>query len=74
MDSGVVSQILADAGQVAHDWNSKAREVVGGANAGQHQDMWGTDSARAKYDFFTVDRELLAAAFCLYANGSVTFE
>src|SRR5258708_6129818 len=57
----MVLQILANAGQVFDDVDSKAAKCFRIADAREHQELWTIDGARGK-DHFLVGRDILYGA------------
>ena len=67
---GVVAQVLPHAGEFVDDGDAHFAQVVGGADAGEEQQLRGGDGAAADDDFAAGDGEAFAAAVHLYAHGA----
>ena len=62
-DGWVVAEVLADAGEVVHDGDADGLELLGVADAGEHEQVGRADCSSAEDDLVCVDLEALAAAF-----------
>ena len=70
----MISQVLANAGHVFEQRNAHLFEMVGRADAGQHQDMRRADRPGAENDFRALNRKPVAAACDLHPDGTVPVE
>ena len=70
----MVAQVLAHAGAVVHHGDAQAAQVVGGADAGQHEQLRRGDGAAAEDYLVALYGEYVTAAFHHHAGGFVPVE
>ena len=70
----MVAQVLPHAGQVFEDGDAQFAQMVGGADAGQHQDLGRAHRAAAEYDFAAFHHEPFAAALNIHADCAIAVE
>ena len=68
-DVGMVAEVLADAGEFVDDGDAHSAQVVGGADAGEEEELGGGDGAGADDDVGAEDGEYFVAAFHFHADG-----
>ena len=71
---GMVAEVLSDAGQVVNHRDTHFAKVVGGADAGEQQQLGGGDGAAADDNPGAVGDESLPAACHFYAHGAFAVE
>ena len=59
----MVAEVLADSGQVVDDFHSHVRQMVGGPDPREHEDVGRSDGTRAEDDLLALDGEGLSPAF-----------
>ena len=71
----VILQVLADAGQGMHAPRCRAAQLVGGADARQHQQLRRIDGAGGEHDFALARAtSMLAEPQVVHANGALALE
>ena len=65
---GMVAEVLADAGAVVNHGDAEAAQVLGGADAGEHEQLGRGDGAAAEDDLIAFHGEDLAAGFDHHAG------
>jgi hypothetical protein len=66
----MVLQVAADAGQIKDRADADTGELVGGADAGEHEQLWRVDGPATEHDLLAMDR----AGGGLHADGPGPFE